>query len=176
MSRADKTREVRHTRDAGWEIGVSKTIDRPVDEVWAFITSPTGVAIWLGEGVTVLSEQGAGYETTTGVRGETRSFRKLDRVRLTWQPRDWTHDRTLQLAVWSAGAGRAMLCLNLGGGLNRAAAYTYRWVDRLFFPANPPSSDSILAQYQDLKVGDGSPTDRLKPIASMRSSCSNKTR
>jgi uncharacterized protein YndB with AHSA1/START domain len=101
--------EVGRTRDAGWEIGVSKTIDRPVEAVWAFVTSPAGVAIWLGEGVTVLSERGAGYETTAGVRGETRSFRELDRVRLTWQPPGWTHDTTLQLAVTSAGEGRATL-------------------------------------------------------------------
>ncbi|GAA3752710.1 uncharacterized protein YndB with AHSA1/START domain [Spinactinospora alkalitolerans] len=112
MSDGWKRREVGRTRDAGWQIGVSKTVDRPVDEVWAFITSPAGVAIWLGEGVTVLSEQGAGYETTTGVRGETRSFRELDRVRLTWQPPDWSHDTTLQLAVRSAGAGRAMLVVH----------------------------------------------------------------
>jgi uncharacterized protein YndB with AHSA1/START domain len=102
-------REVGRTRDAGWQIGVSKTIDRPVEEVWAFITSPEGMAIWLGEGVTVLSERGAGYQTTAGVHGETRSFRELDRVRLTWQPSNWTHDTTLQLAVRSAGPGRATL-------------------------------------------------------------------
>lgn len=100
---------VGHTRDAGWQIGVSKTVDRPVEAVWSFITSPAGVAIWLGEGVTVLSDLGAGYETTAGVRGETRSFRELDRVRLTWQPPDWSHDTTLQLAVTSAGGGRARL-------------------------------------------------------------------
>lgn len=102
-------REVGRTRDAGWEIGVSKTIDRPVEQVWDFITSPEGTAIWLGEGVTVRAEPGTGYETATGVRGETRSFRELDRVRLTWQPAGWSHDTTLQLAVRSAGAGRAML-------------------------------------------------------------------
>ncbi|WP_027942618.1 SRPBCC domain-containing protein [Amycolatopsis taiwanensis] len=101
--------EVGRTRDAGWQIGVSKTIDCPVEEVWDFITSPAGIAIWLGEGVTVLSEHGAGYETTTGIHGETRSFRELDRIRLTWQPPGWSHDTTLQLAVRPAGAGRAML-------------------------------------------------------------------
>lgn len=101
--------EVGRTRDAGWQIGVSKTIDRSVEEVWAFITSPAGVAIWLGEGVTVLPERGEGYETSAGIRGETRSFRELDRVRLTWQPPDWKHDTTLQLAVSSAGEGRARL-------------------------------------------------------------------
>ncbi|MFL6120738.1 MAG: SRPBCC domain-containing protein, partial [Actinophytocola sp.] len=65
-------REVGHTRDAGWEIGVSKTVDHPVEHVWSFITSPGGIAIWLGEGVTVLPERGAGYETADGVHGETR--------------------------------------------------------------------------------------------------------
>jgi hypothetical protein len=72
VSAGPTRREVGHTRDARWEIGVSKTIHRPVDEVWDFITSPAGVAVWLGEGVTLLSEQGAGYETITGVQGETR--------------------------------------------------------------------------------------------------------
>lgn len=103
---------VGRTRDAGWQIGVSKTINRPVSEVWDFITSPEGIAIWLGDGVTVLSDRGAGYETATGVRGETRSFRELDRVRLTWQPPDWTHDTTLQLTVSSAGEGRARLVVH----------------------------------------------------------------
>ncbi|MEH1129612.1 SRPBCC domain-containing protein [Micromonospora sp. CPCC 206061] len=101
--------EVGRTRDAGWQIGVSKTIDRPVEDVWNFITSPAGVAIWLGEGVTVPSERGEGYETAAGVRGETRSFHELDRIRLTWQPPDWTHDTTLQLVVTSAGEGRTRL-------------------------------------------------------------------
>jgi uncharacterized protein YndB with AHSA1/START domain len=112
VSTERRRQEVGHTRDAGWEIGVSKTIDRPAEEVWSFITSPAGIAIWLGEGVTVVPERGAGYETTAGVRGETRGFRDRDRIRLTWQPPDWTHDTTLQLAVRSAGAGRAMLVIH----------------------------------------------------------------
>jgi uncharacterized protein YndB with AHSA1/START domain len=103
---------VGRTRDAGWQIGVSKTINQPVVEVWDFITSPEGIAIWLGDGVTVLSDRGAGYETAAGVRGETRSFRELDRMRLTWQPPDWTHDTTLQLTVSSAGEGRARLVVH----------------------------------------------------------------
>jgi uncharacterized protein YndB with AHSA1/START domain len=107
-----KPKAVGHTRDAGWQIGVSRTIDRPADEVWDFLTSPAGVAIWLGEGVTVVPERGAAYETAAGVRGETRSFRDLDRVRLTWQPPDWDHDTTLQLTVTSAGTGRARLTVH----------------------------------------------------------------
>lgn len=104
--------EVGRTRDAGWQIGVSKTVDRPVGEVWDFLTSPPGISIWLGEGVSVSSELGAGYQTKAGVRGETRGFRDLDRIRLTWQPADWTHDTTLQLTVQSAGPGRTRLVVH----------------------------------------------------------------
>lgn len=112
MTDAWRRSEVGHTRGAGWQIGVSKTIDRPIETVWDFITSPDGVAIWLGEGVTVVPERGAGYETKAGVRGETRGFRERDRVRLTWQPPNWTHDTTLQLTVSPAGEGRARLVVH----------------------------------------------------------------
>lgn len=112
MSTGRRRSAAGHTRDAGWQIGVSKTIDRPVDAVWTFITSPAGTAIWLGEGVTLLPERGAEYETATGVRGQTRSFRERDRVRLTWQPPGWTHDTTLQLAVTRAGEGRSRLTVH----------------------------------------------------------------
>jgi uncharacterized protein YndB with AHSA1/START domain len=100
---------VGRTRDAGWQIGVSKTVDRPVEEVWAYLTSPEGMTIWLGDGVTVLDVPGVGYHTTDGTRGETRSFRELDRIRLTWQPSGWSHDTTLQLAVRAVGPNRSML-------------------------------------------------------------------
>lgn len=104
--------EVGHTRDAGWQIGVSKTIDHPAEALWSFLTSPDGVAIWLGEDCTLDPAPGSGYETAAGVRGETRSFHELDRVRLTWQPKDWTHDTTLQLVVRAAGEGRARLTVH----------------------------------------------------------------
>jgi hypothetical protein len=39
-------------------------------------------------------------------------------------------------------------------GWHRGGWYTARWVDRLFFPDNRPSADSMLAQYQHLQVGD----------------------
>jgi uncharacterized protein YndB with AHSA1/START domain len=91
---------------------VSRTIQRSVDEVWDFITSPAGIAVWLGEGVGVVPERGADYETDTGVRGETRGLRDLERIRLTWQPPDWSHDTTLQLALRPAGPARTTLVVH----------------------------------------------------------------
>jgi uncharacterized protein YndB with AHSA1/START domain len=97
------------TRDAGWEIGVSRTAAVPLEEVWDFLTSPEGSAVWLGAGVHRLDEPGEAYETSAGIVGQIRSFRPRDRVRLTWRPPDWDHDSTVQFTVSSAGPGRTML-------------------------------------------------------------------
>jgi len=42
-------------------------------------------------------------------------------------------------------------------GWGRAGWYTYRWVDRLLFPANGPSASAILPEHQHLAVGDHIP-------------------
>lgn len=42
-------------------------------------------------------------------------------------------------------------------GWHRGGWYTHRWVDRLLFPANAPSAQTILPEYQNLKVGDAVP-------------------
>jgi uncharacterized protein YndB with AHSA1/START domain len=95
---------VGQTKDAGWEIGVSRTLPVSVDEVWRVLTGDDGVAVWLGEGVVLQPTKGAPYETDDGTVGEVRSFRPLDRVRLTWQPADWDHDSTVQVAVRGDGS------------------------------------------------------------------------
>ncbi|WP_438801065.1 hypothetical protein [Amycolatopsis magusensis] len=50
-----------------------------------------------------------GTRRRPGCGARPRSFRELDRLRLTWQPSGWSHDTTLQLTVTSAGEGRARL-------------------------------------------------------------------
>lgn len=84
------------TKDAGWQIGVSRTLPLPVDTVWAFVAGPEGAALWLGTDRPLPAEKGARYETADGVSGEIRSHRPGDRVRLTYG------DTTVQVAVSSA--------------------------------------------------------------------------
>jgi uncharacterized protein YndB with AHSA1/START domain len=99
-------RPVGRTKDAGWEIGVSRTLPLPVEEVWDFLTSPAGSAVWLGAGVQRLDEPGAAYETEAGTAGQVRSFRPQDRVRLTWRPVEWDHDSTVQFTVTPVAGDR----------------------------------------------------------------------
>jgi len=93
------------TKDAGWEIGVSRTLDRPAAEVWDLLTSRRGTDLWLGPapGFSWPADKGARYELADGTTGEVRSFRPLDRLRLTWRPVDWDHDSIVQVALAAKG-------------------------------------------------------------------------
>ncbi|MFF4168635.1 SRPBCC domain-containing protein [Streptomyces sp. NPDC001744] len=81
------------TRDAGWEIGVSKTLPLPVAAVWDFLVSPGGLALWLGPGASLPP---AGDPAL-------RSLRPRDRVRLSYG------GTVLQVTVSPAGDGRTVL-------------------------------------------------------------------
>lgn len=99
------------TREAGFEIGVSRTVDAPADRVWHSLTSEDGLATWLGAGVRIPdpdTAKGTPYRTSDGTRGEFRSVHPGGRLRLTWQPAGWDHDSTVQLTV-SSRTGRTVI-------------------------------------------------------------------
>ena len=50
--------EVGQTKDAGFEIGVSKTVPHPREAVWELLTSEEGAALWLGDGVALPARRG----------------------------------------------------------------------------------------------------------------------
>jgi uncharacterized protein YndB with AHSA1/START domain len=93
------------TRDAGWQIGVSRTLPVDVDTAWRVLLSPAGLAVWLGDGVREPLRTGAAYETADGTTGEVRSLHPGDRIRLTWQPPGRGADATVQLTVRPAARG-----------------------------------------------------------------------
>lgn len=96
------------TKDAGWEIGVSRTVPYPVEQVWDLLLSSRGLRLWLGE-TELGTSRGDRYETADGTVGELRGLRRNDRVRITWRPPDWDHESTVQIAVTPRGDGRTVL-------------------------------------------------------------------
>jgi uncharacterized protein YndB with AHSA1/START domain len=102
------SRPVGLTRDAGFQIGVSRSVAVPLELVWDTLVSDAGVRTWLGADVQLPSAAGAPYRTATGTTGEVRSFHPHDRVRLTWRPPDWNHESTVQVTV-SRRNGRTVL-------------------------------------------------------------------
>ncbi|POX36698.1 activator of Hsp90 ATPase 1 family protein [Streptomyces sp. Ru73] len=92
------------TKDAGWQIGVSRTLPHPAPLVWDFLSSPDGLALWLGPGAALTPERGTPYRTAEGVTGEVRGYHLGKKIRV-------THGTTtLQVALAPAADGaRTML-------------------------------------------------------------------
>ncbi|MFW6183668.1 MAG: SRPBCC domain-containing protein [Chloroflexota bacterium] len=97
------------TADAGFQVGVQRTIGVEADRLWDFLTGPQGLPLWLGHGVEDLAfTEGERYETDDGARGEIRSVYPPGRLRLTWQPAGWENQSTLQLYLQDKGDRTAL--------------------------------------------------------------------
>ena len=92
------------TQDAGWQVGVSRTLPIDLEAVWKLLISPAGLQLWLGETTAPLTN-GSEYATKDGTSGEVRSLRPRDRVRLTWKPESREQPATIQVAVTPASRG-----------------------------------------------------------------------
>ncbi|RLK60441.1 SRPBCC family protein [Actinokineospora cianjurensis] len=91
------------TQDAGWQIGVSRTVPHPLPKVWDLISGPTGLSIWLGPGATLSPTRGTKYTTRDGAVGDVRGYRERDRIRVTCRPPGWDHLTTIQVTVSAKG-------------------------------------------------------------------------
>ncbi|MPY62015.1 SRPBCC family protein [Streptomyces spongiae] len=91
------------TKDAGWQIGVSRTLPQSPSVVWEFVSGADGLALWLGTGAELRPEPGTPYETAAGVSGEVRGYRPGDRIRVTYG------ETTVQVALTAAAGGRTVL-------------------------------------------------------------------
>ena len=101
-------RVVGETADAGFQIGVQRSVAAPAARVWEVLTGQP--ELWLGAGA-VRFEQGEQYgvppgEGTPGASGELRVVKPGDRLRLTWQPDGWPAPATLQLSLSETPSGK----------------------------------------------------------------------
>lgn len=98
-------REVGETT-RGYQMGTQKTFLPDREAAWALITSPEGIATWLGDGAPERLVEGESYELDDGTTGEIRVVTEQSHVRLTWQPSGWSDASTLQVRSNEAGSGR----------------------------------------------------------------------
>ncbi len=114
------------TRDAGWQIGVRRTVPAGVDEVWALLRSPEGTAAWLGGPVEIAPGP---YRLDDGTDGEVRVDEPGSHVRLTWRPPGREEPTVVQVRVLPAATGATIAFHQerLGGPEEREAMRE-RWV------------------------------------------------
>ena len=97
---------------AGFQVGVQRSVVASAAEAWELIVSRP--ELWMGEGASVVFDQGERYEVppgaaTPGTRGEVRVVKPGDRLRLTWQPEGWTRPATVQLTLTASGPGKTAI-------------------------------------------------------------------
>ena len=94
---------VGQTKNAGFEIGVRKTLSVSPQNLWGFIISNEGLKLWLHVDKPISWEEGAEYRASDGATGIVRIFTPGSHVRLTWQPGGWPKPSTLQVRVMPNG-------------------------------------------------------------------------
>jgi uncharacterized protein YndB with AHSA1/START domain len=94
------------TAAAGFEVGVSRTVAAPRQEVWELITSRP--ELWMGEGASVSFEPKRNFEVPggsdgEGLKGEIRVVKDGQRIRMTWHPEGWQSAATKQITLTEKG-------------------------------------------------------------------------
>lgn len=106
-------RVVGQTADAGFQVGVQKTIPVDVETGWQLLTSRKGLACWLGKTVGFSLVEGATYKTDGGAHGEVRVVKPGSRIRLTWQSPDMKRPATLQISLVASGPEKTSFRIHL---------------------------------------------------------------
>lgn len=97
------TRPTGLTKDAGWQVGVRRTISLDPETAWALVSSPQGMQIWLGKIDHGQLQEGDLHELPDGTRVEMRVCRPGSHMRLTRNPGNWEEPSTIQVRVISKG-------------------------------------------------------------------------
>lgn len=111
--RARGKRAVGQTADAGFQVGVTRSVEATPDEVWeALVSRPE---LWLGKGASLTIEEGEHYSVSDAdaASGEIRVVRPGTRLRMTWQPAAWERPATVQLTLSSTPSGKTAVGAHL---------------------------------------------------------------
>ena len=100
---SDKRKPVGKTKDAGWQIGVRRTLPISPESACELITSPAGVARGLSADPGLKLSKGETYELPDGTSGEVRVLVPDSHLRLTWHPPGWPRPSTIQVRVIPKG-------------------------------------------------------------------------
>ncbi|MFD2328224.1 TetR family transcriptional regulator [Cohnella sp. GCM10020058] len=93
------------TKDAGYQIGMRRTLPVTVEEAWRYLTGTDGLRVWLGEAEDVVVREGENFATREGNSGRFTVVKPLSHVRLQWMKSDWEAPSTLQIRVLAAKQG-----------------------------------------------------------------------
>lgn len=93
----------------GFEIGVSRTIEIPQQDLWNFIISEEGMRLWLGDMAELNFREKGEYRTLRDISGQFNVIKNLSHIRMTWKPEEWNNPSVLQVRAVAKGNHKATL-------------------------------------------------------------------
>jgi hypothetical protein len=100
------------TKDAGYQVGVRKTIQGSHLDVWNFLLSDKGLSIWLGDAdpeKLILREE---ITLSDGTIVKITRFKLQSHLRMRWRKKSWDSSSRLQLRVIASGYHRTTLAFH----------------------------------------------------------------
>ncbi|CAG7654839.1 SRPBCC domain-containing protein [Paenibacillus allorhizosphaerae] len=100
------------TKDAGVQIGVRRTIDMTKEQAWHFLTSPQGMALWIGNVTSFQWHKGSEFVSEEGVSGKLTVVTPFQKLRLTWKRPEWDKPSRLQIYLLSTSSGKTTIAFH----------------------------------------------------------------
>ena len=97
------------TADAGFQVGVSKTLPVSAEKIWDFLTSPAGFGIVTGEIIDPKKIREAERTGKTGIQYKITTLKPCSHLRMRWRLPDWKDYSILQVRVSEKGNGKTVL-------------------------------------------------------------------
>jgi uncharacterized protein YndB with AHSA1/START domain len=111
-------------------IAVSREVTKHAGAVWQSITSPAGIAVWLGRGA-VLSGVGELYRCDDGAFGMVRTYHPLQQLRLSWHPSQAAAASLIELDLTPLADGTRIRVWHEGVDDAKLAGLRAQWQMRL---------------------------------------------
>lgn len=100
---------VGQTVSVGFQVGVRRTLPISQERAWAFLTSPEGAKLWLGDVPPLAYRVGETFESKEGISGEFRVVKEMKQLRLRWRKKDWAFTSTLQIRLLPTSSGKTTI-------------------------------------------------------------------
>ncbi|MBB6635753.1 SRPBCC family protein [Cohnella thailandensis] len=102
-------RQVGQTAATGFQIGVRRTLPISAEAAWAYLVSPEGLELWLGNVPNLSIREGEAFGSPEGISGELRVVKPESQLRLRWKKNGWEKPSTLQIRLLPGKAGQTTI-------------------------------------------------------------------
>jgi hypothetical protein len=103
---------VGQTKDAGFQIGVRKTVQGNHQDIWDFMFSEKGLGIWLGDidpDQLIIRKD---FTLSNSVAGKITVFEPYSHLRMSWKKDGWGNTSRLQLRVIKSDENKTVIAFH----------------------------------------------------------------